>query len=392
MDKINPDTFFHYFMLPSTGILVFIFSAVLITLFLKRFAPLQVRPRQQFFMKSVQQLNPAYFALVMSTGIVSIAAHLQGLDFIAKTLLGFNIVAYPVLWVMYICRMVWFTQDFKNNFLDHTLGMGYFTAVAGSGVFGSQIVMLLNSFLVPAVLWCITISLWLCLIYGIFTGLITKRDKPTIDRGINGGWLLAIVATQAVAVLSTTLAPFFQYYLEPMLFLAFITWLFGGMLYIWTISLIFYRYLFFSFSPEDLTPPYWINMGAVAITTLAGTGLIANSGSSSFLIELSPFLTGLTFFFWATATWWIPMLVILGVWRHGYRRFPLRYSPLFWGAVFPLGMYTACTHRLSEVTGVEFLGVIPKGFIYVALVAWLLTIGGMVYAIFKGLRQSRATK
>ncbi|MDY0221875.1 MAG: tellurite resistance/C4-dicarboxylate transporter family protein [Desulfobacterium sp.] len=389
MDKIDYDIFFHDFMLPGTGILLFIFSAVLITLFLIRPKPLQARSGQHFFMNRIQQLNPAYFALVMSTGIVSIAAHLQGLNIVATTLLGFNIVAYPVLWAMYICRMVWFSQNFKNDFLDHTLGMGYFTAVAASGVLGSQVVMLFNSFFIAAALWCITISLWLCLIYGIFTGFITKREKPTIDRGINGGWLLAIVATQAVAVLSTTLAPFFEYYLEPVLFLAFVTWLFGGMLYIWVISLIFYRYLFFAFSPEDLTPPYWINMGAVAITTLAGTGLIANADSSSFLIELGPFLTGLTWFFWATATWWIPMLVILGVWRHGYRRFPLGYSPLFWGAVFPLGMYTACTHRLSEVTGVELIGIIPKGFVYIALAAWLITLGGMVHAVFTGLGQSR---
>ena len=170
-----------------------------------------------------------------------------------------------------------------------------------------------------------------------------------------------------------------------MLFLAFIAWLFGGMLYIWVIALIFYRYLFFHFSPQDLTPPYWINMGAVAISTLGGTGLIANAASSRFLFELTPFLIGLTFFFWATATWWIPMLVILGVWRHGYRRFPLRYNPLFWGAVFPLGMYTACTHRLAEVTGAPLITAIPKGFVYVAMAAWLITFAGMVHAIVTGL-------
>jgi voltage-gated anion channel len=47
-------------------------------------------------------------------------------------------------------------------------------------------------------------------------------------------------------------------------------WLWGGMLYIWMISLIFYRDTFFRFSADDLTPPYWINMGAVAISALAG--------------------------------------------------------------------------------------------------------------------------
>src|SRR5215211_6435053 len=55
---------------------------------------------------------------------------------------------------------------------------------------------------------------------------------------------------------------------------------------------------------------------------------------SPLLAELLPFLKGMTLLFWATATWWIPVLVILGIWRHLIRRFPFRYDPLYWGAVF----------------------------------------------------------
>jgi tellurite resistance protein TehA-like permease len=340
--------------------------------------------------RAIETLNPAYFALVMSTGIVSIAAHYQGFGTIASALLGINAAAYIVLWIMYIARIVFFTQRFRNDFRDHTLGMGFFTAVAASGVLGSQTLLLTGRFTVAGALWSVTVALWFCMIYGLFTGLITKEEKPSIAQGINGGWLLAIVATQAVTVLSTAIAPFLHIYREPILFMAFITWLFGGMLYIWVISLIFYRYLFFHFSPHDLTPPYWINMGAVAITTLGGTGLIAGAPGSPFLFELTPFLKGFTFFFWATATWWIPMLVILGVWRHGYRRFPLRYSPLFWGAVFPLGMYTVCTHRLAEVTRAPLISAIPKGFVYVAMAAWLITFLGMLHEILAGLNASKA--
>jgi tellurite resistance protein TehA-like permease len=148
-------------------------------------------------------------------------------------------------------------------------------------------------------------------------------------------------------------------------------WLGGGMLYVWIISLIFYRYTFFALLPSELAPPYWINMGAVAISTLAGALLVMAAPGSPLLTSLTPFLKGLSLLFWSTATWWIPMLVILGIWRHAYQRFPFTYDPLYWGAVFPLGMYTVCTIRLSQALDVPMLMTLGRSFVFVALFAWV---------------------
>ena len=165
-------------------------------------------------------------------------------------------------------------------------------------------------------------------------------------------------------------------------------WLWGGMLYIWMISLIFYRYTFFRFAPSDLMPPYWINMGAMAISTLVGVLLSERIGDSPFS-EVRPFVEGFTVFFWATATWWIPMLLILGFWRHVIKRFPLAYDPLYWGAVFPLGDYSVATYRLAEFWHLQFLRWVPKCIAYVALAAWLVTFAGMTHALVKHVTSSR---
>jgi tellurite resistance protein TehA-like permease len=95
-------------------------------------------------------------------------------------------------------------------------------------------------------------------------------------------------------------------------------------------------------------------MGAMAISTLAGSLLMLNAPQAPFLVSLLPFLKGFTVFYWASGTWWIPMLLLLGIWRHGVRRFPLRYDPLYWGAVFPLGMYAACTWQMDRPWSLAF--------------------------------------
>ncbi len=336
------------------------------------------------FRAGLAGLSPAYFGMVMATGIVSIAAHLLGLAWLARGLYLLNCAFYAALWALYLLRLWWHPRAFFQDLFDHLRGPGYFTSIAASGVLGSQTVVLYGWLSAAFALWCVAIALWLGFTYAIFTILTVKEAKPPLDRGINGGWLLAVVATQSIAVLSALLAARIgQPHKLELNFFALSMWLWGGMLYIWMMSLIFYRYTFFPFQPGDLSPPYWINMGAMAISTLAGSLLIVNAPDAPFLESLRPFIKGFTIFYWATGTWWIPMLLVLGVWRHIYRRFPLQYDPLYWGAVFPLGMYAASTHELIVALDLGFLVPLPKVVFAVALAAWLTAFVGWLRALLR---------
>ena len=336
-------------------------------------------------------LSPAYFGLVMATGIVSLAGFMMGYEPLAFGLFYLNIAQYVILVVLFGLRATLYPRRFFGDMIGHLSAPGYFTTVAGTGILASQFLVLRENIPAGSALWLLAIVLWVGIIYTIFTVFTVKSDKPTLDKGINGGWLLAVVATQSIAVSSALLAARIgQPYRLELNLMALSMWLWGGMLYIWMISLIFYRYTFFRFSPDDLAPPYWINMGAMAISTLAGSLLILNAPQAPYLLSLLPFLKGFTVLYWATGTWWIPMLLLLGIWRHGYKRFPFKYDPLYWGAVFPLGMYAACTWQMNRAMEFGFLTTLPLGFFYIAVAAWLITFVGMLRSLSRTLRPRTA--
>ncbi len=80
------------------------------------------------------------------------------------------------------------------------------------------------------------------LTYGVFTILTVKPEKPPLAEGINGVWLVSVVAAQSVAVLGAQLAPGFASHRAEVLLFCLAMWLGGSMLYLWIIALIFYNY------------------------------------------------------------------------------------------------------------------------------------------------------
>lgn len=285
--------------------------------------------------------------------------------------------------------MVYFRKLFVNDLTHHSRGAAFLTTPAATCVLGSQFVLLTPWMPVAKWLWFFGAGLSLLLNYTFFIALTFEASKPPLEAGIKGAWLLVVVATESISVLGSLIAPS-VISTQVVLFISLATYLVGVMLYVFFATLILYRWMFFSMRPEKLTPDYWIDMGALAITTLAGALLLKDSGIWMLLHSLAPFLNGSMLFFWATATWWIPLLLAVELWRHLRGHVLFNYGPDYWALVFPLGMYAVATFLLVQVTGLRFLNGLAQFFAYGALAAWAVVFSGMIHGLWRRCRASAA--
>jgi tellurite resistance protein TehA-like permease len=113
-------------------------------------------------------------------------------------------------------------------------------------------------------------------------------------------------------------------------------------------------------------------MGATGITVLAGSDILTLPGTLPAISAIAGFVKGTCFVFWAFGTWWIPLLIVLGLWRHVLRQWPLRYEPSLWTVVFPIGMYAVATLSFGKAADLSFMEPLSRGVLWVAIAAWLL--------------------
>ncbi len=341
--------------------------------------------------RALVAVPPEYGALVMATGSVAFASAGIGLGGVALALTWLNVVMALVLACVFGARVALARRRTIQEFVDHARGPGYFTWVAASCVLASQAAAFLGAVHVARVLLVVAAAAWVGITYSFFAVVTLRRAKPRLETALSGSWLLAVVATQAVALLAAQVGG--EGPTGPsanVVFVAMCLFLAGTVLYLLIIGLIFYRFTFLRLDASQLAAPYWINMGALAITTLTGATLLAQPGPEPLWGSVRPFLLGFTLLFWAFGSWWIPLLVVFGAWRHLVAKYPLRYAPEYWGLVFPLGMYSVASRQLATRVGIGLMERVASLFAWVALAAWAATFLGLLLTLITASRRRSA--
>lgn len=332
---------------------------------------------------AVAGLTPGYFALVMATGILSIGMRTDETMPISVLLLTIAVVAYIVLVVLNIVRIFRHRASMAADFADPARAFGFFTFVAASCVLGSRLAQ--EAAHVPSLVLLLIASLaWILLGYTVPWTAVLGRDRGVRSLGTaNGTWFIWAVASQSIAVLAATLQVELSADLRPaMSLLAVFSWSVGTFLYCAVGVFVGVRMLAYPFGPTDLTPPYWVAMGATAITVVAGARIV-EMADAPMVDATRGLIAGTAVFFWAFGTWLIPPLIIAGYWKHVRHRIPLRYEATQWSIIFPLGMYAVGSQFLGEVDHLPIVHTVGMVEIWIALAAWLITFVAMLVTIWR---------
>jgi tellurite resistance protein TehA-like permease len=325
---------------------------------------------------NVRSLFPGYFAMVMATGILAIGAAQQQLRWLADALFAVAAVTYVVLAVLLLWRVAAVPKLLAVDITSHAKGFAFLTTVAGTNVLGSAAGLIHGWWPLAWGLWWLSLALWVFFVYATLFAVVLKGPKPGLGKGINGTWFLLTVATESVVVLGALLLA--RHPNDLLAFALIAAFALGLVLYLIVMTMVFLRWTFTELEPTEADPPAWIAAGAVAITVLAGSNLLAARTVAPRIERLAPFIEGVVVLAWATATFWFPLMVAIGIWRHVINRVPLRYHPSYWALVFPLGMYGAATFRMRIAVRLDELAWLPKVTLAVALTAWTAAFLGLL--------------
>jgi tellurite resistance protein TehA-like permease len=297
-------------------------------------------------------LSPATGAVVMGTGIVSIALWLDHQKTLARILLVLAAIMWLVLAVLAPVRAI----GDRDRFLTEVRTPVALSVVAGTTTLGTGLTTILGWRWAAIALLAIALLLWLALLIPV----LSSWKTPTV-----GASLLLAVSTESLAELAATLASGEH-----------AQWLLVSALLLFVLGLCFYVFVMSGFDPRQLGTgrgDHWIAGGALAISALAAGRITAGAKALSVLGSGGGFLEDLAVVLWILAILWLPLLLAAEVLRPR-----LRYDVRRWSTVFPIGMYAVSSFVVGAVASADAITSFARVWVWVAAAVWTIVFVAMV--------------
>lgn len=327
----------------------------------------------------LKNLYPGYFTLTMGTGIIAVALDMLEMPRLSDALYMITLFSWCMLMGLYVWRLICFPKTVWAELTNPRTTFFFFSFVAATNITG--ILLYLHNLENLALTCWIGASLaWLVLLHCSFSVLTLNHGARNVNI-VHGGWLMCIVGTQSLVLHGLNVVTQLGSYAAYMMVWIYMLWGIGLILYGIFVTLFCYRIFFLEMNDDDYTPLMWVIMGAAAISANASSALALSYPIMPVLVALHPIVDMVALVSWAWASWWIPLLVIIGFWKHFIRHIPLHYEPQQWSIVFPLGMYAVTSFRLALAAEFEPLHWISHVMVWVALVVWCMAMTGLLRSL-----------
>jgi tellurite resistance protein TehA-like permease len=291
----------------------------------------------------------------MATGIVSVGLHLAGYEVLSRIFLGVACAA----WLALAAEFLFLLLSQRQEWLAQAGTPAALTAVAATTMLGTRFAALGRELSAEALL-ALAAVLWpVLLVLGVRHW---RRRMP-------GSVFLACVATQGLAVLGATLAATQS-----------AAWLARTALVLFWLGIVIYGLALIHFDPRQVIEgagDHWVAGGALSISALAGSKLIAADGPELYLwnVDDRGVLRDVTLALLVLDLCWYAVLLTAEV----VRRRP-RYDVRRWATVFPMGMTAAATLSVASAVGVSWLEWPGEVLLWMAVAAWLAVAVGAAAA------------
>jgi tellurite resistance protein TehA-like permease len=319
-------------------------------------------PTSGILARAIDAVPPASGAVVMGTGIVSVALLLDNF----RTLSLILLVIAAVIWLALACllplRALGGARQFEVD-IAHPTSL---TSIAGTSVLGTRLTLLGWDW-AGAVLLVVAVGIWLFLVPVVLRNWRT----PTI-----GASFILTVATESLALLAAALADADD---SP--------WLLYAALFPLFLGVVFYLFVLVRFDFRQLlvgAGDHWVTGGALAITTVTAGRLVLADIHTGTLPDVQGTLKTIALILWILTMLWLPALVIAEVvrWRP-------HYNVRRWSTVFPVGMYAAASFVVGEVTHTPAITDFAHVWLWVAVLVWLRIFASMLWRAPSLVRASR---
>ncbi|TXS39726.1 hypothetical protein EAO75_43625 [Streptomyces sp. uw30] len=290
----------------------------------------------------------------MATGILSVAFHQTGHETLSRIALALACAAWLALAADFTARLL---LD-RPNWLKQAATPAALTAVAATTVLGTRFTALGWETLAEALL-ALAAVLWPVLLLAVLRHW--RRHMP-------GTVFLGCVATQGLAVLGATLAA-----AETTAWLAHFS-----LVFFW-LGLVLYVVALPRFDRSQLARgagDQWVAGGALAISALAGSKLLAADSPDLYLWnddDYGVLRTVTVALLVLDLAWYVVLLLAEFAWPRP------RYDVRRWATVFPMGMTAAAALSVGTVVDVSWLEPLGKVLLWIAVAAWLAVAAGAAW-------------